>query len=379
MTLPVYLRSDMAGAPVLTGSNGSINALLSACLVNGFNTQAVTSATASGGVVTFNFPSAPGFSALDTVTIAGATNAVFNGQFRAQSAANNQVLVPIPGAPDGAVAGTITMKFSPLGWTRPYSGTGLGAYRQGGSAAHKRFLRVYDGALTSSAQAAFRGYEAMTAISTGTGPFPTTAQAAGNGVVIFSPYGGTAGPFPWALVGTPRAFYLTTVYDTAPSQNTFRKTDSVYTVPFGELANIRKPGDIYAQYAPSGGDFPQSGVYIARPYTGVSGSVSGGSVLGPSGTNSLSGTGAYPDVASGGIDFVGGPAVLDPSNAQQAVRGYLPGVVCPLQRPVANGPAKVGDILSNISGITGRVLLCGNVSSSVSELCLLLDEDWGDA
>ncbi len=377
MTLPVYLRSDMAGAPVLTGSNGSINALLNACLVNGFNTQAVTSATASGGVVTFNFPSAPGFSALDAVTIAGATNAVFNGQFRVQSAANNQVLVAIPGAPDGAVAGTITMKFSPLGWTRAYSGTGLGAYRQGGSAAHKRFLRVYDGAL-ASAQAAIRGYENMTAISTGTGPFPSTAQVSGNGVAIYTPYASASGPFPWVLLGTPRAFYFVTVYSNTPLQNTFQKTDSTYTTAFGDLADIRKPGDVYAQYIQGGGDFPQSGVYLPRAYTGVAGSIHTTYIAGPGGVPSISGYAAYPDACSGGIDFLSGPAVVDNSSVQQAVRGYLPGMVCPLQKPVGNGPAKPGDILSDISGITGRVLLCGNLASSVSELCLLLDEDWGD-
>jgi hypothetical protein len=203
MSLPVLLHSGMTGAPSMTPANGTINALLNACLVNGFNTQSVSSATCTSGVVAFNFPSAPGFSTSDTVTIAGASNTTVNGQFRVQSAASNQVLVATPGVPDGAVGGTITLKFSPLGWTRPYSGTNLGAYRQGGSASHKRYLRVYDGSTTADSSYYVRAYEAMTAISTGTGPFPTTAQSAGNGVAQF---GAQAAVQSWCIVGTPALF-----------------------------------------------------------------------------------------------------------------------------------------------------------------------------
>ena len=119
MSLPVLLHSGLSGAPSLSfAANGSLNALLLATLVNGFNTQAVSSATAAGGVVTFNFATAPGFPAKYTVVIEGATNASVNGTFRVQSSASNQVLVAIPGVPDGAVGGTMTMKFAPLGWTR---------------------------------------------------------------------------------------------------------------------------------------------------------------------------------------------------------------------------------------------------------------------
>ncbi|MBY0464095.1 MAG: hypothetical protein K2W33_04050, partial [Burkholderiales bacterium] len=228
--------------------------------MNGFNTQSVTSATASGGVVTFNFASAPGFSALNTVTIAGASNATVNGQKRVQSAASNQVLVAIPGVPDGAVGGTITLKFSPLGWTRPYSGTNIGVYRQGGTASHKRYLRVYDHNVVAANYVAYaRGYESMTSVSTGTGPFPTVAQVAGNGAGAAFPYDYTTDApatqyRAWVLLGTPRFFILYAqtngvIYGTgitaAPPLASALHTQA-QCFAFGELADVTKAADAYA-------------------------------------------------------------------------------------------------------------------------------------
>lgn len=375
MTLPVYLHSAMQGAPTLTGANGALNTLLHACLVNGFNTQSVASATASGGVATFNFGSAPGFNALDTVSIAGSTGGVADGQWRVQSAASNQVLVAIPGIADGAIGGTITVKFSPLGWTRPYSGTGLGAYRMGGSAAHKRFLRVYDGALTSGSLAGIRGYENMTAISTGTGPFPTTAQVPGNGVGIYCPYASASGPFPWAVVGTPRTVFVLMPFNNAPSTNAFVLGEVAYSTVFGELARIGKPGDLYAQIIQATATFPSGGVYMPRAASGAAGAIATQSVQGPGSAPSVSGYLPYPDTASGGINFADAPAVLEDS---VGLRGYLPGVLCPYQTPVGSGVARVGDVLTSVTGVTGRVLLGGSTGAN-GELTLLLDEDWGDA
>lgn len=375
MSLPVYLHSAMTGAPSLTPTNGSINALLNACLVNGFNTQSVVSATAASGVVTFNFASAPGFSALDTVTIAGASNGTVNGQKRVQSASGNQVLVDIPGVPDGAVGGTITLKFSPLGWTRPYSGTNLGAYRQGGSASHKRFLRVYDGTLAADYLYYVRGYENMTAISTGTGAFPTTAQIAGNGVTM---YGCQSAVQAWFIVGTPRFFYLFIGHAVDATGNLgVLPRNSLASFNFGELADVQKATDTYAYIIPSNYTGIISSQYMPRAYTGT-GTAIGANPVSYGGLNTTSFGLAAPDPGSGHIVLAGQPFVYDPTGSQ-SLRGFLPGALSFMNSPIGGGSMLPRDVLTGITGVTGRVLLGTSYGATATyDIGLMLDEDWGD-
>ena len=396
MSLPVYLHSGMTGAPQATFANGTITSLFTTCLVNGFNTQNVVSATAASGVVTFNFASAPGFSALDTVTIAGASNSTVNGKFRVQSAASNQVLVAIPGVPDGAVGGTITLKFSPLGWTRPYSGTNIAAYRQGGTAVHKRFLRVRDSAYTTDnggARFRARGYENMTAISTGTGAFPTTAQITGEGCEFLGPQaaGLTANvdPRPWVLVGTPRAFYFSVAhyFDNGgdPALGLQNPKDVFAAIAgggalffFGEMANIIKPGDTYAYGIGSGYGYPlgfNNNLYLPRAVAGSGTAVIGSAYGGMGGNQALFG-GNYPNPSNGGINL--GPPMLVHDLATYSLRGELPGMLS-LFEYCSQGGLKVGHIFDTINGVTGRVVLMSGVGLSAgTEFFLRLDEDWGD-
>lgn len=390
MSLPVLLSSDMLGSPNLTPTNGSLNALLNACLVNGFNTQSVVSATASGGVVTFNFASAPGFNALDTVTIAGSTGAVADGKFRVQSAASNQVLVAIPGVPDGAVGGAITLKFSPLGWTRPYSGAGIGCYRQGGSSSTKRFLRVYDtNVVTLGYVGNMRGYENMTAVSTGTGAFPTTTQAPGNGQPIYLPADGTS-DLPaqqfrsWVVIGTPRFFTIyweagRTMYGSSDVKNPISATSTggVCGFMFGELANITKPADAFAHvcWGPS-----QADVFLPRSYVG-----SGSAVLARPNGSSAIGQGylsfgvTYPSSGDSGLHLVG-PVTVSEQETAGTLRGTLPGILTMFESPFSNStsPPAFGAELTGIPGVTGRLKLLRNAYISYGDAAWLLDEDWGD-
>lgn len=390
MSLPVLLSSDMLGSPNLTPTNGSLNALLNACLVNGFNTQSVVSATASGGVVTFNFASGPGFTALSTVSIAGSTGAVADGQFRVQSAASNQVLVAIPGVPDGAVGGTITMKFSPLGWTRPFSGTGIGCYRQGGSSATKRFLRVYDNNVVAAGYVgAIRGYENMTAVSTGTGAFPTTGQVAGNGDVIQLPYDGTL-DLPaqqyrsWVVIGTPRFFKVyveagRSMSGSTDVKNTVAATPSgnVGAFAFGELVNITKPADAFAHICWGSS---QQNPFTARAHTGAGSAIqvrTNGSAATGAGYLSLGVT--YPSAPDGGLHCLG-PVTVSENDTTGYLRGTLPGILTLFESPFSNSasPPAFGTELTGIAGVAGRLKLLRNAYMSYGDTAWLLDEDWGD-
>lgn len=378
MSLPIHLHSGLMGAPLVGSANGSLNAMLRACLVDGFNAQAVSSATASGGVVTFNFATDPGFPAQYTVQISGASNALVNGNFRVQSAASNQVLVAIPDVPDGAVGGTIYLKFAPLGWTRPYSGTGLGAYRQGGTSAVKRYLRVRDSATnTNSGYAYWRGYEAMTAISSGTGPFPTTAQVAGDGLMQYGPNNG-ATQAPWLLVGTPRTFYLQTSQSYQTVTGDFNTVDPYgnHISIFGDLDRPFKAGDAYACVVKAN-EIAVGSMYLPRRHTGASGAVLV-DAWGLSGGNTFGGLNTpYPDPASGGLALGDSPMLVESDTS--ALRGYLPGVLAPWNSPILSLTLPPGTVFTNVGGVTGRALLMGPHSNhAASALVALLDEDWGD-
>lgn len=379
MSLPVLLHSGLSGAPTLSlNTNGSLNAMLLATLVNGFNTQAVSSATAAGGVVTFNFPTDPGFPDKYTVVIEGSSNASVNGTFRVQSAASNQVLVAIPGVPDGAVGGTMTMKFAPLGWTRAFnSGTTTAAYRQGGGAAHKRFLRVYDGNVTTTANIYLRAYENMTAISTGTGPFPTSGERAGNGVAI---YCANSPARPWIIVGTPRAFYFLTDHSTnysaiVPLVFTPGFSNYLAGFAFGEMGRVQKAGDVYAYFLSidhTGSPTP----YGSRASTQAANSRPVLSLLSWGGIK-WSGGFNNPDPVSGNLIFHDAPVISEVFNGMYGVRGYMPGLLSHQSQLIGstltNAPGKM---YTNIPGLTGRAMLMS--VGDVSEFMVKMDEDWGD-
>lgn len=394
MSLPVLLHSGMTGAPRLTPTNGSMNALLHACLVNGFNTQSVVSATASGGVVTFNYASSPGFSTLDTVSIAGASNATVNGKRRVQSASNNQVLVAIPGVPDGAVGGTITMRFAPLGWTRPYSGTGVGCYRQGGAAAHKRFVRIFDDAVAANNyEGGIRGYEHMTGVDTGTGMFPlegTQQNANGHDIRVARDRTGNSPETQyraWMVFGTPRFFIVFADTDTirygagVTEPVPFDQVNSQDTraFAFGDLENQPSPVDTYACalfHAGLGFTAPQ----VSRPVSGNYGSTAQLYLTGASSYLHFTSGAQYPSASDGGIHFLNTPFYYDQMQPS-GLRGSLPGALMPFEAPFTNPsgpPAFIGQTITNVSGVSGRVMLTYFGQITNSDLGWRLDEDWGD-
>ena len=377
MSLPVILHSGLAGAPTLnTNENGSMNSFLLACLVNGFNSKVVSSATAASGVVTFNFATDPGFPVGYTVEISGATNSEINRKTRVTAASGNAVSVAIPGVPDGAVGGTITMKFPGLGWTNPFSsGTQTRVYRQGGAAAHKRFLRVYDGAMASAGTFSARAYENMTAVSTGTGPFPTTSEASGNGLGYYTGLGTNR---PWIIVGTPRFFYLTFDfgghYPEVPPVFNNTVTPAFSGFYFGELDRVQKAGDTYAYVIPQ--DYSATTAYGSRASTLVAGSRPTLTLIGAQ-DNRFAGKSNYPDPVSGNIILLDAARVYEGFSGKIGLRGFFPGMMChdSAMARISPGWVAAGTTFTGFPGVTGRVML---MAVGDSEYMLRLDEDWGD-
>ena len=98
---------------------------------------------------------------------------------------------------------------SNAGWTKPFTATNKRAYRNSTTTGTGFYLDVDDsgpGAGTYK-EARLRGYEVMTAVATGTGPFPTVAQAT-NGLFVRKSITLDSVARPWVLIADATVFYL---------------------------------------------------------------------------------------------------------------------------------------------------------------------------
>lgn len=235
-----WARSTMPGAPALTRAAGSLIALLDALLVNGWGVQTATSVVVAGGVATATFPTDHAAARHCVVLVAGVTGALagLNGEQKVTVVEPNKIKWATTEA-DGTAAGTITIKMAGAGWTKPFSGTNLAAYKSASPAAHGQFLRIAD---TTAGYARAVGYENMTAISTGTGLFPTSAQVSGG--YYWGKNDETSGTnaVPWVFASDGRFFYLfvQACINSSGSARSFTPTS------FGDLIPESPSGDPYA-------------------------------------------------------------------------------------------------------------------------------------
>lgn len=226
-----FFHSGMAGAPSLTGTAGAFIAMLDACLKDGFGSQTATSVVVSAGIATLTVPSTHPFDVHTVALVDGATPSGLNGEKRVLSSAANTITFDATGIADGTATGTITVKLAPAGWTKPFSGTNLAAYRvNGGTGA---YLRVDD---TAAQNATVRAYETMSDVSTGTGPCPTVAQAS---LVYWCKANAAGGASrPWIIVADDKTLWIKVC--TVPSGN--QNNGIVYGA--GDFAS-RKSGDAH--------------------------------------------------------------------------------------------------------------------------------------
>lgn len=243
MTSPVdtsvkFFRSTMPGAPALRGQADSLISLLDACLVNGWGIQTASSVVIADGVATATFPSDHAAAVESVVLVAGATPSGLNGEQKVTSAVSNVITWATTEA-DGTATGTITVKMAPAGWTKVYTGTNLAVYKSADPAAHGQFLRVND---TSTTVARVLGYETMSGVSTGTGPFPTNAQVSGG---MYWGKSSTAGStdVAWSIVADSRAFYLNAAAYAPTGGYTYVGGTGYF---FGDLLPHRRSGDPFA-------------------------------------------------------------------------------------------------------------------------------------
>ncbi|MBN8452274.1 hypothetical protein [Accumulibacter sp.] len=367
-----YLHNMMPGAPVLSGVAGSLINVLDACLVNGFGVSAVASLVVAGGIATATISGGHSGEYGSVMLVAGATPSGLNGEKKVLSVGGGGTTLTFDaaGISDQTATGAITIKVAPAGWAKAFSGTNLAAYRSADVAATGCFLRIDD---SVGKTARVVGYETMSGISTGSGPFPTVQQRSG-GTWWTKSGQADATAVPWLVVADGRFFYLFMFYN-----KTYGGGGGAF-MAFGDILPV-KSGDawscVLSGYASdkSGsvpGDTNDYGVlrnsadelYLARSYTAVGSAAQAFKafplLLPSTVTGFASGNGpmAYPNGPDQGLYLTPHQVFEWPYSA---LRGVSPGLYCcPQNLPVGLfAPGRLIASADNLIGRDLRVMLFG--------------------
>lgn len=380
-----FFHSAMVGAPTLSGTAGAMLAVLDACLVNGFGSGTLDSLVIAGGVATATRAGGHSQEANSVALIAGATvtGGSINGEKKVLSTTATSFTFDATGLADQTATGTITAKLAPAGWAKTYSGTNKAAYKPTDVTATGCLVRVDDAA---TQDARLVGYETMSDVDTGTGPFPSaTQQSGGNYWTKSSAANATANP--WFIAADGRCIIFGRAFR---GGNSGLNQDYEISM-FGDLVPS-KSGDAYACVL-SGNTSSQAGsslssnvsslwnpansnqgMWAPRSYTGLGSSTSilknfanpFYNVL-PQASGSSGHQVPFPNGPDGGLYVV-------PLHATEEVgknyRGQVPGFYCVPQNVVA-GQFATRDAITGVTGLTGKVLKAATVVTSLNVTCFI--------
>ena len=375
-----YFDSTMSGAPTLSGTAGTLISVLDACLINGFGTVTLDSLVVSSNVATGTVSAGHGFSMIGSavgsvITIAGATPSGLNGTWRIASVPDStHFTFATSGISNQTATGTITAVRTPLGFSKAYSGTNKAAYRADDIAGSRLYLRVADDGTGSATYARIRGYESMSDVDTGTGPFPTDAQVSG-GLYWGKSSDASSTARAWRLIGDSQGFclfanqngsgaWISAAWIDIPSE---KAGDAYRTLVIGGTsATVSTQGNLHVINS------TPFGHYFARSYVQTGTSISAFKL-----SHHIAATGigyygiAYP--APMGGQFYCAPVDVWEGTAYSsatALRGPLPGIYAPLH------PATQltdGSFQTNVIGLDGRTLLVQTLKSGGSSFAAAID------
>lgn len=335
MTTVKWFSSEMAGAPVLTGTKGAFVALLEACMVTGFGLKTVTSVTVAGGIATVVLASGQ-FIQHQIIEIMGATPAGLNGQKRVLALNDaNSFTFDATGITDQVATGTITSKVPGMGWLKPYSGLNKAVFKVD-PAVHPDttgcLVRCDD---NGNYTMEVRGYESMTDVDTGLGLTPTTTQMARSALFRSDAISPSAVMRNWFIVGDDRFVYIGVGHQTTSpfGWSCFGEFKSTKTAdPFNFLIGIQYSNDSTVASTSSNtlASPNYSYLYCARNSIGLGGSVQmrhHGWLFDVASSKFSGGTGAtlpYPNTADYGIYFTPVYIIEASPNVH---RGVFPGLL----------------------------------------------------
>lgn len=368
-----HISNDMRGAPQISGTPGTLIAALDALFITGWGVTTALSVNVVGGVATATLQAGETFKRDAVVLIEGATPGALNGEARVITTSSTSITWATT-APDGAATGTITIKYAPqTAWQKVYAGTVKAVYRSTHVQSSGHYLRVDDSGTT---QARVRGFETMSDIDTGTGPFPTDAMQSGGGYWSKS---GSANTTPvkyqifcderFVIVSVAPYYSQSATYLSAPPRG------------FGDMISLAPGGDVWSTtLATAGASLAGTGTssYVCsvtgsgltscpRSISGIGGAVdcyfkpfSGNYNGGYTGADPFMGT--FPSVVDGQLKlsrmFFGNGAVSPP-------RAVVPGIFYVPQIGVY-GQVSNGDVIDGSDDLSGHHLVavadCGGNS-----------------
>ena len=372
----VFKSTDTnAAAVILAGTAGYLINVLQACLVDGYGAAnlATQNPITRDGTTATATKTTHGFVIGQCVLHAGATQTEYNGEHYVTGVPTADTYTfTVSGTPDTPATPTgtyITTKQAPAGWTKQWEGTNLAAYLTGGG--NSMVLRVDD---TPAQFPRLVGYESMSDINTGVGPFPTAAQVSGGLYAAKSDAASTAAR-PWTIVATDRLMYLFINTTAASAANnlfifgdikSYKSEDAYATLLAANTsgANSSSSGGLMSAIgAVTGGN------YMARSYSQVGSSLNVGKhsdfAKGHASAMGYSGL-AYPNGADGGLYMA---PVWAHEIAGPNVRGELPG----LWNPCHAVPLAHLDTLAGAGTLAGKTFLAWKVNTSTLSGMVLIE------
>lgn len=270
------------------------------------------------------------------------------------------------------------------GWTKPFTGSNIAVFRQG-AGGNGRYIRVWnartgDDPTTYCMTANVRGYEAMTAVSTGTGPFPTAAQSNSNGLMVRVAQTSPAYPAGWIVRATSSWFdvLVFTGYTPPRGANSAPVADSY--LGFGAFPSL-KSGDTYNDFilaeannsyhlSPNVGTTGTFSAYVSRNDLGTVGAKIANLIPLSGCGESAMGTGSpssfpYPNRVNSSVDLFQYALHCD-----GYFRGVLPGVW-----GSAHGTQVIGygNTFSGIAPLAGRTFEVISVSAAATDIGMILE------
>lgn len=262
------------------------------------------------------------------------------------------------------------------GWTQEFSGTNLSVLRPAVGNRHR--LWIDD---TNAQYARVRGYEGMTDVSTGTGPFPTDVQLSGGGYVVKSNAASSAARG-WVLAADEKRVWFISAQ---ASDTIVGSATNGLGLFFGDIKSA-KAGDAYHTLLIAGtsssattsqlGSLAYTTTstlgahYIARAYTQTGASINVGKHTDYAKSNGAAAVGtsgsAYPDPITGGIGVA--PLYVN-EVASTATRGVIPGGWCPLH----NLPANPGDTFQGTGALAGKEFMLLDVTGANARARMALE------
>lgn len=148
MTTIVYANSGFTGAPVLNRQPGSLQALLNAILVDGYNVLTPTSIVVAGEVATVATPTPHGYNAIQVLEVRGSSSVDLNKRFKPLAfPTSSTVTFSAPGVADGTYTGSATIRAASADWERTFQTGFVSVYRSKNLLGTRLSLVVDDSAL----------------------------------------------------------------------------------------------------------------------------------------------------------------------------------------------------------------------------------------